>query len=107
MKSSDIKKLIKETVAKAIIKESMIDLAYLHDNVSSSTMIGRPWLQMISSLESVIDEVNSFNSSYPSARHGPSPNSAAAMEKFQQVISLLSEIKPVILGMDDIQKKDI
>ena len=107
MTPSDIKKLIKEEVAKVQLQEALVNLEHLHDNVSSSTMIGRPWLQLISSLEAVIDEVNSFNSSYSSGLHGPMPNSSAAIEKLQQVIRLLSEIKPIILGMDDIQKKDV
>ena len=60
---------------KEILKESLTNLDPLIDGISRSTITGKHWTSLISSLESVIDEVNNFPSSFSSSRHGPLPNS--------------------------------
>jgi hypothetical protein len=107
MTPTEIKTLIKEEVIKSLIKESLSDLSQLHDGVSTSTEIGKYWFKMISAFESIIDETKDFRSIYSPAVHGPSPNTLDAMRKLQQIVQLLVEMKPIILGMDDIQKRDV
>lgn len=107
MASLDIKKLVKEEVAKALVTESLISIEHLHDGISTSTMTGRPWFQLVNALESVINEVNDFNGQYSSSRHGPLPNTRGAMVQLQMVVKLLESVKPVIIGMDDIERKDV
>ena len=107
MSKNNIHSLIKEIVSEELIKESLISLDGIHDGISTSTMVGEPWSKMVNSLEAVINEVKDFRSMYSPAFHGPMPNTEIAYQRLQEVIKLLTEIKPVILGMDDIQKKDV
>ena len=107
MTPDELKSLIKEQVAKQLIKEAMVDLEFLHDGISTSTMTGKPWFQLVNALESVINEVKDFKGQYASARHGPLPNCEGALIQLQMVVKILQGVKPVIMGMDDIERKDI
>lgn len=106
MTPSDIKLIVKEEVAKSRINETLVNLEHLHDGISTSTMTGKPWFQLVNALESVINEVKDFKSQYQSARHGPLPNCEGALIQLQMVAKLLQGVKPVIIGMDDIERKD-
>lgn len=107
MTPADIKVIVKEEVAKALVTEGMVSLDHLHDGISTSTMTGKPWFHLVSSLESVINEVKDFNGQYSSARHGPLPNTRGALVQLQMIVKMLEGIKPVIMGMDDIERKDV
>lgn len=107
MTPSDIKLIVKEEVAKQRLNEALISLDHLHDGISTSTMTGRPWFHLVSSLESVINEVNDFNGMYSDSRHSPLPNTRGALVNLQMVVKILKGIKPVIMGMDDIERKDV
>lgn len=107
MDKTELQKLIKQTINEQLIKESLVSLDSLHDGISRSTTIGNAWYQLISGLESVINETKDFKGMYPPAVHGPTPNTQGAMIQFAQILKMIQAIKPVILGMDDIQKKDI
>lgn len=102
----DIKALIKEEVAKALVKEALANFEALQAGVSRGTMIGKLWWELIYSIQSVTDEVKDFKDMYSSSLHGPMPNTNDGMIKLQQIVQLLNELKPLILSMDDIQKKD-
>ena len=107
MTKDQIKILIQEAVNEEIFTEVLTNLGSLNSGISSSTLIGRGWIETVNNLASVIDEVKEFKSMYSPALHGPSPNTLEGMKKLQMIIQLLNEIKPIILGMDDIQKKDV
>lgn len=104
---TSIKSLIKNEVAKALINENLANFDQFHSGISRSSEIGKEWIKLIYSLESIVNEVKDFSSLYPPSTHGPTPNITEAMTKLKQIAQLLVEIKPIILGMDDIQKKDI
>ena len=107
MTKDQIKTLIQEAVNEEILTEVLTNLGSLNSGISSSTLIGKCWIEMINNLASVIDEVEEFRYMYSQSLHGPSPNTLESMRKLQTIIQLLNEIKPIILGMDDIQKKDV
>lgn len=106
MQPEDLRALIKEAVQE-VLKESPATLDALTDGVSTSTITGEHWNKLVRHLESVIEEVRDFQSMYSSRLHGPTPNVAAALTKLKEVVRLMVEIKPTILGMDDIQRKDM
>jgi len=106
MDKNKLHTLIKQTVNEEIIRESLVSLDHLHDGISTSTMVGKPWYSLISGLESVVNEVKDFKGMYSSAHHGPHPNTGGALIQLQMIAKILEGIKPVIMGMDDIQKKD-
>ncbi len=89
-----------------ILSERLADLSQLRDNVSRGSIVGRPWHNLVQSLESVIDEVENFGGQYVSASHGPLPPTADAARKLQEVVRLLAAVKPIIIGMDEIERKD-
>lgn len=107
MSPSELKSLVKEEVAKTLLKEAMVNIEFLHDGISTSTMTGKPWFQLVNALESVINEVKDFKGQYSDPRHGPMPNCEGALIQLQMVVKLLQGVKPVIMGMDDIERKDI
>jgi len=107
MDTNKLHSLIKQTVNEELLREGLTDLEILHNNVSSSTMVGKPWFRLIQSLESVIDEVKDFSTMYSSRIHGPLPNTHETSKKLGEIVRLLMEIKPTIISIDDIQKKDI
>jgi hypothetical protein len=43
---------------------------------------------------------------YSPTLQGPLPNTQGALIQLQMIVKMLQGIKPVILGMDDIQRKD-
>jgi hypothetical protein len=104
MTQSQIKALIKEEVAKVLIIEN-IDA--LRDNISTTSIVGKYWNGLVSSLSSLMEEVTEFSGLYSSQVHGPLPNTSGGIQKLMMIVKLLEEVKPLILSMDDIQKKDI
>ena len=102
MDKAEIQTLIKE----AILKESLGSLDHLQDGISLRTMTGRPWSNLIGSVESLMDEMKDFRSLYNPRLHGPLPNTNEGVLKLQQVIQLLTELKPIVMEMDDIERKD-
>ena len=46
-----------------------------------------------------------FNSQY--ASYKPLPNTSYGMSKLKEIIQICSEIRPIIIGMDDIERKDL
>jgi hypothetical protein len=107
MTSADIKSIVKEEIARATLNESLVSLDYLHDNVSTSTIAGKSWYKLISGLESVINEVKDFNDQFLSSRHGPLPNTRTALIQLQMIVKSLESVKPTIIGMDDIERRDV
>ena len=111
MKKSELKEFIASELVRLLnegkLNEAVTNLERLHDGVSTSTMIGQPWFNLINSLESVYDEVKDFKGMFSSQRHGVLPNTQHARQTLDQIVKLLEEVKPIILGMDDIQRKDI
>ena len=112
MDKNELYALIKETIKQTFnenqfINEECIDLDHLSDGISRGSGIGRPWSNLVQSLESVIDETKNFNSMYSPVLHGPSPNIDPALKKLNVIVKLLTEIKPIILQMDNIQRKDV
>ncbi|MEI6421701.1 MAG: DUF2490 domain-containing protein [Lentisphaerota bacterium] len=98
----DIKEIIKEEILNARIdKLNHLRSEFIHN----STMTGKQWNNLISSLESVIYEVENFNSQY--ASHTPLPNTKDAYGKLHMVAELLKSVQPVIIGMDEIERKDV
>jgi len=106
MNPEQLKALIKEEVQKALLAEGRVNLEHLHDGISTRTMTGEPWFKMISALEDVINEMMDFPSLYSPRLHGPLPNTRGALVQLQMVAKLLEGVKPVIMGMDDIERKD-
>lgn len=107
MDKTELQTLIKQTIGEQLVNESLVSLDDLHEGISTSTMVGKDWYKLVSALEGVINETKDFKSMYSAALHGPSPNTQGAMINLQTIVKLLIAMKPVILGMDDIQKKDI
>lgn len=107
MTSDNIKKLVKEEISKQLLQEIMVNLDHLHDGISTSTITGQVWFKLISSLESIINEVKDFKTQYSDSYHGPLPNTEGALIQLQMIAKALVAVKPVILGMDDIEKHDI
>jgi len=106
MLMNEIKDLIKEELIQYIIKESKMELNHLKNNISNSTITGKSWNKLIDQLGDVINEIKDFNSQYSSPIHGPLPNTSTALLKAKEIISILQEIKPVIIGMDSIERKE-
>lgn len=106
MNPEQLKALIKEEVKKALIAEARVELDHLHDGISSRTMTGEPWFKLVSALEDVINEMIDFPSLYSPSLHGPLPNTRGALVQLQMVAKLLESVKPVVIGMDDIERKD-
>lgn len=106
MSPTDLRQIIKETVEK-VLKESRLELDHLQDGISTSTIIGKDWFKLISNLESLINEMNEWKSQYSSNTHGPLPNVQGALVNLQMIVKLLTEVKPVVIGMDDIERKDM
>lgn len=106
MDTAELKALIKEEVAKALLKEAQIDLSHLHDNVSMKTLSGRPWYNLVTAMEDLINEMQDFPSLYSPRLHGPLPNTRGALVQLQMIAKMLEGVKPVVMGMDDIEKKD-
>jgi hypothetical protein len=107
MDKTELQTLIKKTISEQLIKEALTNLDVLHDGISTSTMVGKEWYKLVNALEGIIDETKDFKSMYSAALHGPPPNTQGALINLQMIVKLLTAMKPVILGMDDIQKKDI
>lgn len=103
----NIKSLIREEVNRALVNETLANFESLHDGISTSTTSGKAWFKLINSLESVVNEVKNFNEQHSSSRHGALPNTSGATIKLESVVETLQSIKPVIIGMDHIEKKDI
>lgn len=106
MDDKELTRLIKEVINEEVLKEALTKLDYLHDDISTVTMTGNAWYKMISGLESVIDEMKDFRGMYSPNLHGPLPNTNEGMQKLQQIVTILQEMKPIIHAMDDIEKKD-
>jgi len=106
MDKDKLNNLIKQTVNEEIIRESLVDLGHLHDGISTRTLVGQPWFKLVSALEDIVNEVKDFKDMYSPSLHGPMPNTQGALIQLQIAVKVLESIKPVILGMDDIQKKD-
>jgi len=98
--------LIKQTVNEEIIRESLVDLDHLRDGISTNTLVGQPWRKLAYAMEDIVNEVKNFKDMYSPRLHGPLPNTEGALIQLQIAVKVLESIKPVILGMDDIQKKD-
>ncbi len=105
MNKKELQSLIRESVQE-VLNESLTDLDVLTDGISTSTITGKSWNQLVLSLASVIDEVKDFRSQYSDPRHGPMPNLRDSMIHLKQIVELMSKIKPTIYGMDDIERKD-
>ena len=105
MTKGELKSLIQESVQE-VLQESLTDLDVLSDGISNSTITGKSWNQLVRSLASVIDEVKDFRGQYSDPRHGPKPNVNEAMLNLKEMVRLMSNIKPAIWGMDDIERKD-
>jgi hypothetical protein len=106
MDKTELQNLVKKTVNEQLLQEALVSLEHLHDGVSTSTLVGKDWYNLVNALEAVINETKDFKGMYSAALHGPPPNTEGAMYNLQMVAKLLGAIKPVVLGMDDIQKKD-
>jgi len=102
----DLHQLIQEAV-REVICETSVDLESLHDGISTSTITGKQWFKMVNEIASLINEVNEFKSQYASQRHGPLPNMDGAMINLNKIVQLLELVKPVIIGMDAIERKDM
>lgn len=92
---------------KKLLREDNNNLDYLHDGISTSTISGRAWFKLVSDLETMIGETQDFPSQYSASVHGPKPNVSFAIQNLQEIVKLMVTIKPIIRGMDEIEKKDI
>lgn len=90
-----------------LLKESMISLEFMHNDISTSTEIGKAWFKLITSLETVVNEIEDFEGMYSSYLHGPLPSMRDAKYNLKFLMESLVKLKPTIIGMDDIQKKDM
>jgi len=106
MNESDLQALIKQ-VRKETLNEELMNLDKLTDGISTVSLVGKEWNKLISGLEGLLNETKDFNQMYSAALHGPQPNTGGAMVNLAMILKLLGAIKPVVLGMDDIQKKDM
>ena len=102
----ELKQLCKEC-----LNEVLTDQAFesIRDNVSVSTEIGKSWSKMLYSLESLYDEAKDFESLYTTAisAHGKPANIQDAVKKIEQIAALAQAVKPAIMSMDAIQRKDM
>lgn len=101
-----IKKLVSEVVHENILNETVVDLDKLRNNISHTTEIGRKWYKFIEGLEGVTEETIDFKNLYSSSQHGALPTTDIAAEKLKQMIKLCEEIKPIIIGMSEIERRD-
>lgn len=106
MDRTKLESLIKKTICEQVIKENLTNLEHLHDNVSYRTLVGKSWYEIITALENLTDEMKDFHSLYTPQLHGPLPNTNEGLVRLQQIVQLLSEMKPIILAMDDIERND-
>ena len=90
-----------------LLKESIVNLEHLYGNISNSTMTGKYFRNFISSLESLIEVTQDFKGEFSSTLHGPLPNTAEGERILGEIVKLCNSLKPIILGMNDIEKKDM
>jgi hypothetical protein len=107
MTKEKFNKLIREVINEILVKEEQSDFSQLCDGISTITEIGKHWHKLISALESVVNETKDFKELYRSSLHGPTPSTIGAMRNLQQILNLLKETKPVIIGMHEIQKQEL
>ena len=110
MKRTDIKQLIGECVDE-VLNEVITDQHFenLKDGISTSTMIGKPWVVMAQQLETIYGEIKDFEGQYQYAitKSQMKPaNIAYSLQKLEQVVALLNEVKPTISTMSQIQASD-
>ena len=106
MTQLEIDKLILESIQE-VLTESHTDLSHLQSSITNRTLIGEAWFKTISGLEGIVDETKEFNNLYSHQRHGPLPNTLEAMRILSEILKLCQQLKPYILGMDNIQKNDV
>jgi hypothetical protein len=106
MTRNDIKQLLRECINEVLTNQQFESL---RDNVSVSTEIGKSWSKMLYSLESIYDEAKDFESLYMTAisAHGKPANIQDAVKKIEQMAALAQAMKPAVMSMDAIQRKDM
>lgn len=102
MKDKELRHLIEECLMEKLINES--DLDHLRDNVWSGGMIGKSWQHLVYNLQTLIEEATNFDSSF--VGYSPTANAKQALHGLLEIQRKLEEIKPVIIGMADIERKD-
>lgn len=102
MKEKELRHLIEECLVENLLKEN--DLEYLHDNVWSGGMIGKSWHGLVYSLQTLIEEATNFDSSF--VGYSPTANSRQALQGLLEIQKKLEDIKPIVIGMADIERKD-
>jgi hypothetical protein len=106
MKRTDIKQLVRECLNEVITDQHFENLS---DGISRSTEIGKNWMLASRSLETVYNEIRDFEGLYRTAimKSGQKPaNIAYSLQKLEQVVALLNEVKPTISTMSQIQSSD-
>ena len=106
MNRSELKSLIRECLNEALTDQSF---EFLRDQISNRTEIGEKWSSMIWALEGLYDQVKSFESLYSTtmSREGKPANIQDAVKKIEQIAALAQAMKPAVLSMDVIQRKDM
>jgi undecaprenyl pyrophosphate synthase len=106
MTRNHIKQLFKEC-----LNEVLTDQAFdsLRDNVGVSTEIGKAWSKLLYSLETLYEETKDFESLYTTSmsKYGKPANIQDAVKKIEQMAALAQAMKPAIMSMDAIQRKDM
>jgi undecaprenyl pyrophosphate synthase len=106
MTRNHIKQLFKEC-----LNEVLTDQAFdsLRDNVGVSTEIGKAWSKLLYSLETLYEETKDFESLYTTSmsKYGKPANIQDALRKIEQITALAQAIKPAVISMDDIQRRDL
>ena len=102
---NDYKKIVEEELAKMILESDLTDLDFLHDNISSQTVIGKYWFNLVSSLQNVIDEINT--SSTHSNLTKQKPITQDAIRELSQIIEKLKIVKPLIITLDQLEQREL
>jgi len=106
MKISELKSLIREALQETLTDQSFENL---RSNVSSRTQLGEKWNKLVWSLEGIYEEVKDFEGMYTStiSKEGKPANIQETLRRVEQIVALATSIKPSIISMDVIQRKDM
>lgn len=79
----------------------------LESGIKYGTEIGRDWNNLLTAVARISRTMRDFKDEFADSRHGPLPNIAQAQRQLAEVMRICQQVKPVILGMSQIEWKDM
>lgn len=105
MDKDGLKKLINECINEVLTDQNFESAS---DGISNSSFIGKSWKTLVSELGRIHSEMKDFEGVYRTAiiKSGKPANINYSIQKIEQILSILQEIKPTVYTMDRIQNED-